>query len=395
MRPDRPAPGRSAATRRSPLALAGLALALILGAVLTPGPAQADQLTDKRAEAQRVAAKLDALEARVMQLDDEAERAKGELAAAEAAVADAQRRADEANAELEQRRAELQSFAVKAYISGNGSPAMDTLLAATTDEAPKVRGYLEVTTGNRHDLLDRLQATKKKAEDEGRQLSEAQQALAERNRRLQASLDEAQAAVDEQQAIKAKLDGEIAQLVREEQERKAAEQRRQAEEQARLQAQQHAQQRAVAPTQPSQPSSPRPTAPGPPVSEAPAPPVGSGAGAAVAAGMSKIGSPYVWAAAGPDAFDCSGFTMWAWAQGGKHLPHYSGAQYAMSRRISQAEAQPGDLVFFWGPGESGDPGHVGLYIGGGQMVHAPGRGKFVRVDSVGYWSGARVAFGRV
>ncbi|WP_334143195.1 C40 family peptidase [Rhabdothermincola sp.] len=372
-------------------------LALVVGAIVAPGSASADQLADKRAEAQRVAAKLDALEARVMQLDEAAERAKGELAAAEAAVADAQRRADEANAELEQRRSELRAFAVEAYVSGNDGPAVDALLASTTDEAPKVRGYLEITTGSRQDLVDQLQATRKRAEDEGRQLSEAQQALADRHAQLQASLDEAQAAVDEQAAIKSKLDGEIAQLVREEQERKAAEARQRAEEQARQQAAQRS-----AGTRASQPSPaggppPRtaPTAPGPAIDDSPPPAVGSGAAAAVAAGMSKIGAPYVWAAAGPNAFDCSGFTMWAWAQGGKSLPHYSGAQYAMSRRISQAEAQPGDLVFFWGPGESGDPGHVGLYIGGGQMVHAPGRGKFVRVDSVGYWSGARVAFGRV
>jgi cell wall-associated NlpC family hydrolase len=103
----------------------------------------------------------------------------------------------------------------------------------------------------------------------------------------------------------------------------------------------------------------------------------------------------VWAAAGPDTFDCSGFTMWAWRHGGKSLSHYTGSQLAQSTRISAAEAQPGDLVFFWGPGDGGDPGHVGLYLGGGSFVHAPGRGKFVRVDSVGYWSGARVAYGRV
>jgi cell wall-associated NlpC family hydrolase len=103
----------------------------------------------------------------------------------------------------------------------------------------------------------------------------------------------------------------------------------------------------------------------------------------------------VWAAAGPNTFDCSGFTMWAWAHGGKSLSLYTGSQLAQSRRISAAEAQPGDLVFFWGPGDGGDPGHVGLYLGGGSFVHAPGRGKFVRVDSVGYWSGARVAYGRV
>ena len=89
------------------------------------------------------------------------------------------------------------------------------------------------------------------------------------------------------------------------------------------------------------------------------------------------------------------FTMWAWRHGGKSLGHYTGSQWAQSTKISYAEAQPGDLVFFWGPGDGGDPGHVGLYLGGGSFVHAPGRGKFVRVDSVGYWPGARVAYGRV
>ena len=111
--------------------------------------------------------------------------------------------------------------------------------------------------------------------------------------------------------------------------------------------------------------------------------------------MSKLGSPYVWAAAGPNSFDCSGLTMWAWAHGGKSLSHYTGSQWASSTHISAGEAQPGDLVFFWGPGDGGDPGHVGLYLGGGTMVHAPHTGSYVKTESVNYWSGARVAYGRV
>lgn len=111
--------------------------------------------------------------------------------------------------------------------------------------------------------------------------------------------------------------------------------------------------------------------------------------------MGRIGSPYVWAGGGPSVFDCSGLTMWAWAQVGVSLPHYSGAQYTMTRRITIAEAQPGDLIFFWAPGAGGDPSHVGMYIGGGQMVHAPSAGNLVRVDSIYWWTGARIAAGRV
>jgi cell wall-associated NlpC family hydrolase len=101
------------------------------------------------------------------------------------------------------------------------------------------------------------------------------------------------------------------------------------------------------------------------------------------------------AAAGPNSFDCSGLTMWAWAQAGVSLPHYTGSQLAVSRQIPIADLQPGDLIFIWGPGENGDPGHVGLYIGGGQMVHAPHSGAYVETDSIYWWTGARVAAGRV
>jgi len=145
------------------------------------------------------------------------------------------------------------------------------------------------------------------------------------------------------------------------------------------------------------PAPPAPTtpAPAPPAPTPPAGPQRGGAAAAIAAAYSKIGSPYVWAAAGPGAFDCSGLTMWAWAQAGVGLAHYTGAQWAMSRHISIAEAQPGDLVFNWAPGAGGDPSHVGLYIGGGAMIHAPSAGNYVRVDSIYWWTGARVAVGRV
>ncbi|ONI68374.1 hypothetical protein BWI15_35865 [Kribbella sp. ALI-6-A] len=111
-----------------------------------------------------------------------------------------------------------------------------------------------------------------------------------------------------------------------------------------------------------------------------------GAGAAIAFALSQLGEPYVWAAAGPDAWDCSGLTMKAWKKAGVDLPHYSVAQYEQVRHISEDELRPGDLIF-WAE-NADDPGtifHVAMYLGGGRMVHAPRTGRPVTVDSVYYW----------
>jgi peptidoglycan DL-endopeptidase CwlO len=112
----------------------------------------------------------------------------------------------------------------------------------------------------------------------------------------------------------------------------------------------------------------------------------SGAQRAIDFAQAQIGEPYIWAAAGPDSWDCSGLTMKAWAKSGVSLPHYSVAQYEQARKIDEDELRPGDLVF-WAD-DAGDPGtifHVGLYIGGGEMVHAPRPGSSVRTDSIYYW----------
>jgi cell wall-associated NlpC family hydrolase len=93
--------------------------------------------------------------------------------------------------------------------------------------------------------------------------------------------------------------------------------------------------------------------------------------------LSKRGDPYVWGAAGPNAFDCSGLVLWAYAQVGISLPHYTGDQWTMGVHVSRADLQPGDLVFFYA-----DIGHVGLYIGNGLMVDAPDFGEPVQVQPV-------------
>ena len=121
------------------------------------------------------------------------------------------------------------------------------------------------------------------------------------------------------------------------------------------------------------------------------PPAGSGVSAALNYARSKLGLPYRWGASGPSSFDCSGLTMMAWRAGGKSLPHYSAAQYSASTPISRAALRPGDLVF-WGSSPRSIH-HVALYIGNGQILHAPRTGQPVRVDSIDYWIAPRY-FGR-
>lgn len=118
-----------------------------------------------------------------------------------------------------------------------------------------------------------------------------------------------------------------------------------------------------------------------PATAAPAAASSKGAAAAVAAAMSQQGKPYVWGAAGPDSYDCSGLTMWAWAQAGVSLPHQSAEQQALGTPVSQGQLQPGDLVFFGSPAY-----HVGMYIGNGMMVHAPTTGDVVKVSPLAYMS---------
>ena len=107
---------------------------------------------------------------------------------------------------------------------------------------------------------------------------------------------------------------------------------------------------------------------------------------AVAYALSKVGHRYVAGADGPGSFDCSGLTMAAYRSAGVSLPHYSKAQYAVTRHISRSELRPGDLLFYFGGGAH----HVSMYIGGGMMVSASNPGAGVEIIAAfGPWYGDR------
>lgn len=104
------------------------------------------------------------------------------------------------------------------------------------------------------------------------------------------------------------------------------------------------------------------------------------AATAIEFAKAQLGEPYLWGGEGPDAWDCSGLTMMAWAAAGERLTHYTGSQWKETSRVAIADLAPGDLVFF---GKSADSiHHVGLYVGDGKMIEAPRTGLNVRYSSI-------------
>jgi cell wall-associated NlpC family hydrolase len=109
---------------------------------------------------------------------------------------------------------------------------------------------------------------------------------------------------------------------------------------------------------------------------------------ALRAALTQRGKPYVWGAAGPSSYDCSGLVVWAFAQEGISLPHYTGDLWNAGMHVSRADLEPGDLVFFFA-----DISHVGIYIGNNLMVDAPSTGQVVQVQPIfdGYVGAVRIA----
>jgi peptidoglycan DL-endopeptidase CwlO len=331
---------------------------------VAPG-ASADPVADKKRQAQRVARQLDSLQDKAEQLAEEYNDARLSLSDLDAELADTSARLRDNEKQTAAVRARVATWALSAYAHAAQS---DSLFAAVEDDsAVAFEGYSTLAVGADSSLADELRqwhqdgallradlATRMGQQAELRDVIEARKRAAER-------------AVASQESTLAETNSELRALIDQERVR-AAEAERQ-----RVQAAIEARRAAAA----AAASSPKRSAGNGTPRHVPPPP-SAGALGAVEQAKSQVGVRYRWGQDDPaSGFDCSGLTSWAWARAGVSLPHSSRAQYAALAKVDPEDLQPGDLVFFGSPIH-----HVGLYIGGGQMVHAPHSGANVRVDTI-------------
>jgi cell wall-associated NlpC family hydrolase len=411
-----------------------VAVALAMLPAVLPTTASADPISDQKALVAQVADHLEELQAQSDQLAEdyaEAMTRKGEL---DAEVATAEQHVAEQKAAVEALRGQLSEVAVQAYMgagTGGTSPVFNSTAGVTDSLARDQLSRVALSTGTA--TTDEYDQAVADLEQEQGRLGDARQAAADTAKQITST----KTATDQQatEYTKARQDAEakLGQLVQEEEERRARESylklQREAEEaaarqraeaeaaaaaqqqaqaaadqQAQAAAQQQEQQQQQSRQQERAASAPAATAPAT-RNEAPAarneapaveavavavaepdpepvaiPAASSRAGTAIQAALSVLGVPYVGYKASPsEGFDCSGLTMWAWAQAGVSLPHYSKAQYESLPHVPKDQAQPGDLLFFHSP-----ISHVSMYLGDGQQVSSPHTGAVVYVGSVNW-----------
>jgi cell wall-associated NlpC family hydrolase len=408
--------------------LAATMITSIIALSVAPRPALADPVSDKKAQAAALAQKINADARQVEVLAEQYNGAEYHLSQVQQQLADAEQHLQVARGDAERNRASLAREAIIAYVHGglSASPTMKSF-SGSVDLAVQ-QGYFRLATSNQADALDQLRKSERTLHQQQLALQAAQHDSQAAVAMVAGRQQAVQAAAASRQATLNQVQGDLAQLV--------------AEQQAQIEAQQQAQVKAsllatkakleatpsaVPPTPtpgataaataataaaaPTAATSAKPDAstttatprtsastaapvttvrttvastvtpttpaPQPPPPPAPVPAPSRGASTAIAYARAQIGKPYQWGAAGPDTFDCSGLTMRAWGAAGVSLPHYTRAQYAGTAHVAIANLQPGDLVFF-----GSDLHHVGLYIGGGQMIEAPSTGEFVRIAGI-------------
>jgi cell wall-associated NlpC family hydrolase len=385
----------------SGLVVAGAAVLVL--PLTSAGVASADPIADQEAKVEQYADMLEGLEEETAHLAEEYDIALDELHQLEEDVAAAEEAVAEKQAEVTELQAQLGDVAVQAYLDsgtdGLGIFSEPTHVNEELQRNELTRVALNSGTADSDDLAQAVNELTEQHET----LEEQTQAAADKAEEVADAQEAAEAQAEELQQAQADAEQELGELIKQEQERRAREswERIQAEAAA---AQARAEQQAAAAAQAQQQAetaSPsgggsgggggnHTTSSGGGGGRAPAAPAqrpaaavpaaSSRAGTAVNAAMSQQGVAYKYAAASPGvAFDCSGLTSWAWAQAGVYLPHQSAQQYASIPHVPSSAAQPGDLIFYYSP-----ISHVGMYVGGGQMVHATSPGNPVTVSGVNW-----------
>ncbi|NEM06584.1 C40 family peptidase [Geodermatophilus normandii] len=359
---------------------------------LLPGTAAADpeQATTSEQAAQLAAEAGHRLEV----LSEQVNEAREVLAQQQAAADEADRAAADTQGQLQDLDGQIRQVARSAYTGGHSDTLAGLDLLMSSDSAEDFvssLATLDQIAGHTSSVLDQVSQAAAAAQQAQADADEAEAAA-------QRTLDDLSAREDRLEDDIADYQAQVAALT--EAERQAALAAQEAGRAAAAAAAAAAEAEAAAgasdspagdsagdtartsaPAPAPAPAATRAAAPAP----APAVPAGNGgsgaAQTAVQTALAQVGDPYVWGAGGPNAFDCSGLTQYAYAAAGISLPHSSSMQSQMGTAVSRADLQPGDLIFYYSP-----VSHVSMYIGNGQMVHASTSGqpvKVVSVDSMG------------
>jgi peptidoglycan DL-endopeptidase CwlO len=341
--------------------------ALILVGALAPGVANATTAAQKRAEAKRIKVQIDSLDTRLEMAIEQYNYASVKLNDLRTRIAANKDKLDTAQHNLKVSRTTLAARAEAIY-KQHSVDMLDVLLSSKSfDEMVSSLDMMRRLSQNDATIVDSVEKLKKEIADHRAQLLKDEKSAEKVVAQRAAIRDDVNAQLASRQQMLKGVEKQIAQL--EEKER-----------QARIAAARAA---AAAASQ---------TAYSPSGSASGVHTTAGAHGSVVDVARQQLGKPYVWAAAGPNSFDCSGLTLYCYSVAeGIYLPHNAAMQYASTTHIARDSAMPGDLVFFGSSASSIH--HVGLYIGGGQMIHAPHTGDVVRYESVDY-SGDLYGFGR-
>jgi cell wall-associated NlpC family hydrolase len=266
-------------------------------------------------------------------------KVNGDLEATQAAITKSQADLAPLQATMEAAQDTATTLAVNAYKSGGNLGTWSLMLGASSSDSFTDRvGTLQQISNNQQRDLAAYSAAKDVVDTEQRRLNDTKAAQSQQKIELETQ--------------RKKIEGDI----------------------ARLDALQAKAEAAAAAAAAAAKAKPKTTTTPPPPGKPPA--VSGSAGKAVNYAWAQLGKRYVWGAAGPNTFDCSGLTMMAWKAAGVSLPHNAAQQYQKVRHISRSQLAPGDLVFYNGLG------HVGIYIGNNQIIHAPNSRTVVKIAPI-------------